>query len=75
MKNSIPGIFPVQVLGPGHPDLQPTDRWHVTPLDAGLRMVTVDNPSQWWAASALTPPQEDLRLLREANKALLSKWA
>ncbi|MDD1478562.1 hypothetical protein [Arthrobacter sp. H16F315] len=75
VKNSIPGIFPVQVLGPGHPDLQPTDRWHVTPLDAGLRMVTVDNPSQWWAASALTPPQEDLRLLREANKALLSKWA
>lgn len=73
VRKSLPGIFAVQVLGPGHPDLQPADRWHVTPLDAGRKMVAVDNLSDWWAAPNQTPP-EDLHLRREANKALLSKW-
>ncbi|PVZ60952.1 hypothetical protein [Arthrobacter sp. H-02-3] len=74
VRNSIPGIFAVQVLGPAHPDLQPADRWRVTPLNAGRRMATVDNLGDWWAAPHQTPP-EDLQLRREANKALLSKWA
>lgn len=73
VRKSLPGIFAVQVLGPGHPDLQPADRWHVTPLDAGRKMVAVDNLSDWWAAPNQTPP-EDLHLRREANKVLLSKW-
>jgi hypothetical protein len=75
VKNAVPGIFAAQVLGPGHPDLQPTDRWRVTHLDAGRRMVTVDTLSQWWAAPGQSPPESDLRFLREANTALLSKWA
>jgi hypothetical protein len=75
VRNSIPGIFAVQVLGPNHPDLQPADRWRVTPLDAGRKMVAVDNLNDWWAAPRQTPPQEDLIFRREANKALLSKWA
>ncbi|WAH95670.1 hypothetical protein [Arthrobacter sp. MMS18-M83] len=73
VRSSLPGIFAVQVLGPGHPDLQPADRWRVTPLDAGRKMVAVDNLSDWWADPRQTPP-EDLYLRREANKALLSKW-
>ena len=75
VKSSVPGIFAIQVLGPDHPDLQPTDRWRVTPLDAGRRLVTADNLTEWWAAPPQAPPQEDLIFLREANAALLSKWA
>jgi len=75
VKSSVPGIFAIQVLGPDPPALQPTDRWRVTPLDAGRRLVTADNLTEWWAAPPQAPPQEDLIFLREANAALLSKWA
>ena len=79
VKTSVPGIFAVQVLGPGIPDLRPADRWRITPLQAGRRMFTIDNKSDWWAAPegpswmrpTSEPPPDDLRFLREANRSIL----
>ena len=68
IRNSIPGIFAAQVLGPAHPDLQPPHRWHTTPLAAGRRLVTLDTCREWLAGN-IDP--EDLRALLEANKDLL----
>lgn len=77
MKRSVPGIFAVQVLGPGHADIQPAAFWNVTPLAAGRRMFTAPNPDDWRMAtmSAGSLPPEGIRTLREANKELLGKWA
>jgi hypothetical protein len=72
IRNSIPGIFAAQVLGPAHPDLQPPDRWHTTPLTAGRRRVTLDTYREWLAGNI---DAEDLRTLREANKELFFKEA
>ncbi|WP_426986208.1 hypothetical protein [Pseudarthrobacter sp. Y6] len=41
VKEYVPGIFAVQVLGPGVPDLEPTGRWRITPLKAGRRMKAI----------------------------------
>lgn len=83
VKEYVPGIFAVQVLGPELPDLKPADRWRITPLQASRRMFSVDNKSDWWAAPEnpgwATPPSEppadDLRSLREANRDILFKSA
>lgn len=83
VKTSIPGIFAVQVLGPGVSDLKPADRWRITPLQAGRRMFTIDKLSDWWAAPegpswmrpTSEPPTDDLRFLRETNRAILFKSA
>ncbi|WP_138413077.1 hypothetical protein [Sinomonas gamaensis] len=72
IRNSIPGIFAAQVLGPDHPDLQPSDRWHITPLEAGRRLVTLDTCQEWLAGNI---DAEDLRALREANRDLLFEEA
>jgi hypothetical protein len=76
MKRSVPGIFAVQVLGPGHADLQPAGFWNVTPLAAGRRMFTAPNPDDWRMATMTTAylQAEGFGALREANKEILGKW-
>ncbi|WP_305997412.1 hypothetical protein [Arthrobacter horti] len=72
-KRTLPGIFPLQVLGPEHPDLQPADRWEVAPLAAGRRLVTLDQHQKWLKDRHY--PEAELRALREANAPLLGKWS
>jgi hypothetical protein len=43
IRNSIPGICAAQVLGSRHRDLRHPARWHITPLEASRRLVTLDN--------------------------------
>lgn len=73
MRTSVPGIFGAQVLGPGHPDLQPTGFWNVTPMGAGRRMFTAPNASDWWTTPALHP-DKGFDKLREANRQVLGDW-
>lgn len=83
VKEYVPGIFAVQVVGPGLPDLKPADRWCIVPLEAGRRMFIIDNLSDWWAAPEgpvwmtlpSEPPADDLRSLREVNRSILFKSA
>lgn len=74
MRSSVPGIFAVQVLGPEHSDLRPDGFWQVTPFTSGRRMFTAPNPDDWWTSTRHFPAV-GFDSLREANKALLGKWA
>lgn len=57
MRSSVPGIFAVQVLGPGHADLRPDGFWQVTPFSTGRRMFTAPNPDDWWTATKHFPTE------------------
>jgi hypothetical protein len=74
MRSSVPGIFAVQVLGPEHSALRPDGFWQVTPFASGRRMFTATNPDDWWTSTKHFP-SVGFDSLREANKALLGKWA
>lgn len=74
MKTSVPGIFGVQVLGPGHADLQPADYWQVKPLSSGRRIFTAPDAERWWARRQ-NFPAEGFEALRVANKNVLGQWA
>ncbi|MFF2345563.1 hypothetical protein [Pseudarthrobacter sp. NPDC058119] len=73
MKTTVPGIFGAQVLGTGHPDLQPPGFWNVTPLGAGRRMFTAPNASDWWTTPTLHP-ENGFDELRQANRQILGDW-
>ena len=74
MKAAAPGIYGIQVLGPGHPDLKPAAYWDVVPLGSGRRMFIAPAAERWWSRME-NFPQEGFDTLRDANRELLGRWA
>lgn len=74
VKTLAPGIFALQILGPGHPDLKPEDAWQTFPLGGGKHMSIARHPGAWWGRRE-GYPETGFDALRETNKELLGKWA
>ncbi|MDP5227658.1 MULTISPECIES: hypothetical protein [Arthrobacter] len=71
LKTTALDIFPIQLLGPGHPPLQPAERWDVEDLGEGKAIYTLTPQT---LLPHMQPPHDLLVPLREANGALVARW-
>ena len=69
LKEAVPDIFGVQLFGPQHQTLLPSDNWDVADLPAGRKLVSSKRLEDWYGDDL--PVESVQQHAREANTAVL----